>query len=354
MKNFNTKTTSHSKRQFLAKLIIAISVIGFLPLNANAGTFSPRSVTLSDTAASATSTYKFDFTTGSTGSVGSIEFLYCTTASGTCTTPTGLTTTSATLTAQTGATGFTMVNTTNGAPYITRTASSISSATALSYTVGVVTNPSATNTTFFVRLKTFATTTATGSSTDAGVVAASTANHIVVNAQVDEILTFCVYTGANCAAGGSTVDLGVLTPAVTGTGLSLMDAGTNAGSGFAIQYNAPTLTSGGNTIPAVGATAVAPVLGTGQFGINATGPNIAPAVTGSAAPTGVSPIGAAATNYATADFYAFVAGTPTTIATSSGAANTTTFTVSYLANVNSSQAAGAYTSTFVYICTATF
>jgi hypothetical protein len=285
-----TRQRLYRHRLAFAKVLIAISVVGLIPLPATAAPLSPRSVTMSDTAASATSTYKFDFAPGTTGSVGSIEFLYCTTASGTCTTPTGVTTTSATLSAQSGATGFTMVNTTNGAPYITRGAASITAATSLSYTLGAVINPSATNTTFFIRIKTFATTTATGGATDAGVVATSTANHIVVNAQVDEILTFCVYTGANCAAGGATVDLGVLTPAVTGTGISFMDAGTNAGSGLAVQYNAPTLTSGANTIPAVGAGAVSPVVGSGQFGINATGPNIAPAIAGSIAPTGTAPI----------------------------------------------------------------
>src|SRR5579871_3235978 len=69
----------------------------------------------------------FGFTTATTANIGSIQFLYCTTASGTCTTPHGLDTTAATLTSQTGATGFTMVNTTQGAPYITRTAANINS-----------------------------------------------------------------------------------------------------------------------------------------------------------------------------------------------------------------------------------
>jgi hypothetical protein len=266
--------------------------------------------------------------------------------------PSGLVTTSATLSAQTGATGFTMVNTTNGAPYITRSAVSLPATTAVSYTLSTVTNPSATNTTFFVRITTYTSTTATTGATDAGVVAASTATQIVVSAQVDEILSFCVYTGANCAAGGSTVDLGNLTPSTTGVGVSYMDAGTNAATGFAIQYTAPTMTSGGNTIPAIGASAVASVVGSGQFGVNATGPNTG--ITGSQAPSGTSPIGSAATNYATADNYAFVASTPTTIGSSSSGANITKYSVSYLANINSSQAAGLYTSTFTYICTATF
>src|SRR3954469_8379096 len=58
----------------------------------------------------------FAFTLPTGGSVGSVQFLYCTTASGSCTTPTGLVTTSATLASQSGAAGFTIVNTTNGSP----------------------------------------------------------------------------------------------------------------------------------------------------------------------------------------------------------------------------------------------
>ena len=65
----------------------------------------------------------FNFTVPSSNSVGSIQLLYCTTASGTCTMPTGLITTSATLGLDTGAiTGLSIVNTTNGAPYLTRSA----------------------------------------------------------------------------------------------------------------------------------------------------------------------------------------------------------------------------------------
>ena len=324
------------------------------PLDASAAQFTARKITLTSSTISVSTSHKFDFTVPSTNNVGSIQFLYCTAASGTCTTPTGLSTTSATLAAQTGATGFTIVNTTQGAPYITRSASSIAATTAVSYTLGVVTNPSTDNTTFYIRISSFAATNATGSPVDTGIVAASTATQIVVSAQVDEILIFCVYTNANCAAGGSTVNLGVLTPSVTGTGISKMDAGTNAGSGFAIQYNGPTLTSGGNTIPVIGGTAAVSTVGSGQFGINATGANTSPAVTGSAAPTGTAPIGVAAANYNTVDQYAYVASTPTTLASSAAAANTTAYVVSYLANINSSQTAGIYTATITFICTATY
>jgi hypothetical protein len=337
--------------------VIAVGVTLLQPIGVSALQVTARKVTLGSSVISTSTTHKFDFTTASTANIGAIQFLYCTTASGTCFTPAGLTTTSATLTAQTGtgATGFTIVAGTNGAPYITRTASSISATTAVSYTISTVTNPSTVNATFYVRITTFtATTPGGGGATDSGVVAASTAAQINVTAQVDEILAFCVYTGANCAAGGTSVDLGILTPSTTGTGVSYMDAGTNAGSGFAVQYNAPTLTSGGNTVPAIGSTATTSAVGSGQFGINATGPNTTPAVTGSQAPSGTAPIGTAATNYGTVDNYAFVASTPTTIASSTGPANTTKYSVSYLANINAAQGAGSYTATFTYICTATY
>jgi hypothetical protein len=113
----------------------------------------------------------FTFTIPTTGNVGSIQFKYCTVAAGTCTTPAGLTTTSATMGTQTGATGFTLNNATNGAPYITRVAASITAATAVTYQLLAITNPNATDCplnatapscTFFVRLSTFVSTNATG------------------------------------------------------------------------------------------------------------------------------------------------------------------------------------------------
>lgn len=107
----------------------------------------------------------FNFTVPNAGNVnvGSIKFEYCTTAAGTCTMPPGLVTTSAALGSENGATGFSIVNATNGTPYLTRTASSITAATALTYRLDTITNPTATNTSFFVRIGTYASTDTTGS-----------------------------------------------------------------------------------------------------------------------------------------------------------------------------------------------
>jgi hypothetical protein len=171
------------KRPLVVGFVYALSMLavlfGVAPAGyVNAAQFSPRKVTLGSSAPSAVTTHKFEFTVPTTADVGSIRFWYCTTGSGTCTTPTGLSTTSATLAAESGSTGFTINNTTNGLPYITRTAVSITGGTAVSYTLGNVTNPSTTNTTFFIRLATFASTDISGTHIDYGNVLASTATPI--------------------------------------------------------------------------------------------------------------------------------------------------------------------------------
>jgi hypothetical protein len=145
----------------------------------------------------------FQFTLPAVGnpSVGSIKFLYCTTAVGTCTTPNGLSTTSSTYGSESGATGFTLDATTNGAPFITRSASTINAGTSVSYQLIGVTNPNNTNCystinfakencTFFVRISTYASIDTTGSPIDTGVVTASTAQQITLTGIMPESLIF--------------------------------------------------------------------------------------------------------------------------------------------------------------------
>jgi hypothetical protein len=347
-----TKNLKRLQNGLLAGLFLFVFLAAaILPARVEAAQLTARKVTLGSSAVSAVTTHQFNFTTATTASIGSVGFLYCTTAAGACTKPTGLTTTSATLDAQSGVGGaFTLNNTTDGAPYVTRTSASLASGATASFTLGAITNPSTTNTTFYVRVTSYTGTNGSTGPTDTGTVAASTANQITVTASVDETLTFCVYTGVNCAASGSSVALGSLSASSITGGVSKMDAGTNATSGYVIQYVGPTLTSGANTITAIGGTATTSTPGSPQFGINATGPNTS--VTGSAAPSGGS--GTASTNYSTANSYAFVASSLTQIASAAGPTDATTYTVSYIANIGASQAAGSYTTTITYICTATF
>jgi hypothetical protein len=309
----------------------------------------------------------FNFTLPSGTSVGSIQFLYCTLAAGACVTPTGLSTTAATVTDQQGAIGFTLINTTNGAPYLTRTAAAATGA--VGYQFSNITNPTTTNQTFFVRITTYATTDASGIATDAGTVTGSTATEIVIDGTMPESLVFC--TGATIGLTATVPDCakatsGVISfnqlfsPTDTATTTSQMAASTNAGAGYVITVNGPTLTSGSNTVTAIGTAAVG-VRGLSQFGINLkantaitsttpVGTEVAPAA------NGTNYRGQAAVNYDTIDSFMYVPGSAVAKSDNGGAGGTDAqiFTVSYIVNVPGSQPAGTYTTTITYICTPTF
>lgn len=313
----------------------------------------------------------FTFTVPNVGApaIGSIRFEYCTIASGTCTTPTGLVTTSATMGSQSGATGFTLVNTTNGSPYITRAAASISAGTALSYQLQSVTNPTTTNTAFYVRITTYTSTTATTGSTDTGTVAGSTATQIVLTGTMPESLIFCTGATITTTAGipdCSTATSGAISfnqlfsPSAAATASSQIAASTNSLSGYTITVNGTTMTSGSTTIPSLG-TATTPAIGNSQFGMNLVANTTAvstPAV-GSAinpAANGTTLKGQAATGYNTADTFKYVSGDIIADSANGGAgpSNSQIYTASYIVNVAGGQLAGTYTTTLTYICTSTF
>lgn len=345
-------------------LIVWVSAIGLLlglllPAGSQAAQVTSRSLTMGSSAAGAVTTHKIAFTVPTTASVGSIKFEYCTTAYAACVTPTGLVTTAATLAAQNGATGFTIVNGSNGAPYLTRSASSISATTPVDYTLGNVTNPTGVNTEYWVRISTYAATNATGSPIDDGVVVLNTAEQIVVTGTMPESLIFCVGTsGTDCGnITGSSVNLGTFSPVSTNYGMSVMSASTNAGFGYVITINGTVPTSGINTIAAMGtqsqnSTGCSPsctsTTGTAQFGTNVrsnSSPSVGVNVSGSGTAAGSG-------GYNTSNSFRFFSGD--TVAGVGGVTQSNLFTNSYIVNVGGDQAAGTYTATMTYICTATF
>ena len=356
-------------------LIAGIIASAFPPKSASAAQITVRSLTLQQGATDAGSkpggsvNHFFTFTIPTTGNVGTIEFKYCALASGTCTTPTGLITTSATYGVEAGATGFTLVNTTNGAPYITRAASSIPATTVVSYHLNGVTNPTATNQTFYVRISTFVATTPTGGAVDTGTVAASTATQIVLTGTMPESLIFC--TGAtitttigipdcSTATAGSISFNQLFSPADTATATSEMAASTNASSGYNITVNGATLTSGANTVLAM-SSATTGAKGYAQFGMNlklnttATS-TVAIGAEVAAAANGTTLKGQALAGYNTVDTFKFVSGDSVANSAngSAGPTNAQIYTVSYIVNVPGGQPVGTYTTTLTYVCTATF
>ena len=333
-------------------------LMALAPSTASAAQLTARKLTLSTsapTASAATTTYTFDFTTGTTATFQSFQAQICTTASGTCTTPTGFANSSSTFTSSTLSGTWTVNTSTAGSIRATASgASSTTSGTAKQIVFGNVQNPTTTNTTFFARITLFSDTAYT-TSVDTGTVAASTATQISLTGTMDETLTFCTgtsITGTNCGTvAGSSVDFGTFSSSSTSSGTSVMAASTNGVGGYSITINGATLTcgtcSGSPTIAAL-ATQTASSTGTAQFGANlrdnAT-PNVGSDPSGSGSGTYTS-------NYGTADSYRFVTGD--SVASASGATNANTFTVSYIVNVPAAQAAGTYTATMTYIATATF
>jgi hypothetical protein len=339
-------------RHFLIPVLrrVAIGIALSIPFTASAAGLSPRNVVVGSSGQGVTTSYTVNATTATTASIGSIKFEVCTTATGVCTVPAGVLTTSASLSAQTGAVGFSIVNGTNGAPYLTRAAANINSGTALSYTLGSITNPSAVNSSYFVRISTY--TGANGSTgiTDNGTVAMSTAQPVQLTGVTPEILVFCVGTSitSDCTTvAGNTIDFGDFSPTATRSGTSVMQAQTNAANGYTITVNGTTLASGVNTIPALAAQAVS-TIGTSQFGLNLRS-NATPAI--GADPTGAGS-GVYTANYGTANQYRFVSGDG--VAQAAVPTNANTFTSSYMVNIGGAQAAGVYTATMTYICTASF
>lgn len=383
MKKYTTTKQRIVYTRLLSALFLLVAVFAqtFSINQAYAAQITARSLTLLAGASVGGSkpggvvNHAFAFTLPAGSSVGSIQFQYCTqaadTGGATCVTPTGLVTTSATLFNQTGATGFSMVNTTNGAPYIARgSASSIATNTPVTYQLNTITNPTSVNgETFFVRITSYLSLNATGSPIDSGTVAAATSRSIDLTGTMPESLVFCAGATVSTTVGVpdcSTITTGAVafnnlfSPTDTATATSQMAASTNAGSGYVITVNGPTLTSGSNTVTAMGAS-IAGAHGVSQFGLNLKAnttltSTIAIGTEVAVASNGTNYRGQAVTGYNTVDSFKFVTGDPVANSANGGAGGSDAqiFTASYIVNVPGSQPAGTYTTTLTYICTPTF
>ncbi|MGH7234613.1 MAG: hypothetical protein ACREF7_04185 [Candidatus Saccharimonadales bacterium] len=369
---------------YLALALFLVLAIASLdrPAKSSAAEIEPRSLTLQAGATDGGSdpggvvNHLFQITVPTSTAIQSIEFHYCTVASGTCGTLTGLSTTSATIGAATSAalSGFTLDNTTNADPYLTSASAYTPAAnTALTVQLDTVTNPTAANSTFYVQITTWSGPNEGGSAVDTGTVAAAVVNPIQLSGTMPESLVFC--TGAtvgetsgvpDCttATAGTVSFTTLFSPTYTSTATSQMAASTNAGSGYAITVNGATLTNGSYTIAAMGSTAAAPIHGVSQFGMNLVANTTA---TATPAPgTDITPTSDGSnyyafteTNYGTVDEYAYNTGD--TIANSGYPTGTPAvgtdaqiYTATYIVDVPGKQPAGSYDTTLTYICTPTF
>ncbi len=358
-------------QKFRNKLaILALAAYALNPLATQAvTTLTMRSVALGNSAPSVTTTYTASFKPSISGNIGSIKFQLCDSPleGSACNQPASASAAAATL--ATGApttTPFSSFVSGSGGQTATATTFWIVDATPQAVVAGTsyivqlanITNPNVVNHEYYVRMYGYSDAAGTAQ-VEYGAMAVSTAQQIVVTGTMPESLVFCVGTaGTDCGnMTGSSVDLGTFSPISTNTGTSLMGASTNAAFGYVITVNGTVPSSGTNTIAAMGtqslnslgcAPTCASTPGISQFGSNVranTVPVVGADVTGLGGAVGSG-------TYNLANSFRFFDGD--TVAGVGGVTKANLFTNSYLVNVGGDQAAGLYTATMTYICTATF
>lgn len=167
-------------------------------------------------------------------------------------------------------------------------------------------------------------------------------DQVSVSATVPQSLTFSISDNTigfgNLSSSAARYATGDTTGSASETEAHNVIVGTNASNGYTMTVNGNTLTSGANTIDAIGGSNTASSVGSEQFGLrmNASGGS-----------------GTVTAPYAASGF-AFTAGSATQIASASGASANTTYSTRYLANISSLTEAGAYAATLTYTATANF
>jgi hypothetical protein len=185
----------------------------------------------------------------------------------------------------------------------------------------------------------------TGTFGDTGSVTSSilTDDQVVVTALVSQSITFSISDNTigfgTLLSGGPRFATGDTLGQGTETEANNIVVGTNASNGYTLGVNGTTLTSGANTITAIGSSNTASVPGTEQFGIRATA-------------TGGT--GTVAVPYAASGFALDTAAFPDQLASATGATNSTTYSMRYIANITANTEAGSYGATLTYTATPNF
>lgn len=349
--HFRSINRTQTRLSLLSTAVLLVTAM--VPMSVQAAQLNNRQLELESSVAGATTGHNFSFDIATAADVGGFRFEYCANdpfPGETCTAPSGFDATNFTLDAQTGASGFSKDGTetsTNVIAVSNGTPQSFAVDDTVTFDFSSVVNPDTANQEYFVRLYTYDDDAYTTVIDDGGL-AFSTAETVEVTARVQETLSFCVYTGADCASGGTQADLGILSTGTTEVAESYFDVATNARSGVSIvYYSDATLTSDAFTIDAFSGgdgTLATSTTGTEQFGLR-----VSDVTTG-----GQNAVASAPFDTAAADEYAFHEAAYDDIGESSGPVETTTFTIEYAANVDSLTETGIYDTQVEYIATGTF
>lgn len=301
----------------------------------------------------ATTSYTLKFSYVTPAAVGSVDMLFCDDPIpyNPCVAPTGLDVSRAILSNQSGETGFSIGTKTSNHIVLTRTPSPIFS-NASTYKFDNIVNPTTTNQAFSVRLRSHATTDATGPQINFGSVRAQATTDITLETQVPPMLIFCVAgeVEENCTDTSEInyTDMGQLSAESTLQAHSQMAVGTNASGGFAITATGDPLSAGTNVIDAPAMPTVSQP-GTNQFGINLVANN-SPSVGND--PEGTWENAVPTPGYGVPNQFKYVPGD--VVAYSPNVSLMKKFTVSYIVNSREDLRAGVYTTTITYIASGRF
>lgn len=168
-------------------------------------------------------------------------------------------------------------------------------------------------------------------------------DQVAVSATVAQSITFSISDNTigfgTLSASAAQYATGDTNGSGTETGAHDIVVGTNAANGYTVLLSGATLTSGLNTITAIGSSNTASSPGTEQFGLRLTASGGSGSVTAPYAASG----------------FAFDTGAfPDQVASASGASANTTYSARYLANITSNTEAGAYTTALTYTATANY
>lgn len=312
-----------------------------------------RSLYINSSVPGETTFYKLSFRYMSPEPVGSVELLFCVDPIPyhPCVVPVGMDVSGAVLTEQLGEAGFTVTQQTANRMVLSRT-SSLPVDLKSSYTFDNIVNPTASEQAFSIRLRTLASSDATGPLIDFGSVRAQVAPGIEIQTQVPPMLIFCLAeeVAYNCEGTNEVYskDMGELRTDSTLTAQSQMAVGTNASAGFVVTAHAAPMSAGTRTLRSL-SDPTPSMPGQSQFGINLV-ENTEPVV-------GVDPEGewtnaVVSPDYGQPNMYKFVSGD--TVAYSPNVSLMKKFTVSYIVNASPSVHVGTYITTVNFIASGRF
>lgn len=312
-----------------------------------------RSLYINSSDPGETTFYRLSFRYMSPQPVGSVELLFCDDPIPyqPCATPDDMDVSGATLTEQTGETGFTISSSTTNRIVLSRSAT-LPTDPKSSYTLNNMVNPTSTDQAFSIRIKTHATTDASGPQIDFGSVRSQVIDAIQLETQVPPMLIFCLaqQVADNCMTTDEIYyrDMGELDPQSTLTAQSQMAVGTNASAGFVIVAEGGLPSAGTNVINSPAEPSLSQK-GTNQFGINLVA-NSKPSVGNN--PEGNWTNAVVATGYDQPNLYKYQTGD--VVAYSPNVSLMRKFTVSYILNSSPNLKPGVYSTTINFIATGRF